>query len=132
MSGAATLQVGNFYNGTITTLGLSAARVAVTNQLSLEPFVSINRVELPAGSFVSRLFRTRADYGFTPQMFASGLVQYSSADRTFSSNLRFRWEYRPGSEFFAVYTDERDTGAVPGAGLRNRSFVLKITRLFRF
>jgi hypothetical protein len=132
MSGAATLQVGNFYNGTITTLGLSAARVAVTNQLSLEPFVSINRVELPAGSFVSRLFRTRADYGFTPQMFASGLVQYSSADRTFSSNLRFRWEYRPGSEFFAVYTDERDTAALPGAGLRNRSFVLKITRLFRF
>ena len=42
-------------------------------------------------------------------MFASALMQYSSADRTFSSNLRFRWEYRPGSELFVVYTDERDT-----------------------
>ena len=41
-------------------------------------------------------------------MFASALLQYSSSDRAFSSNLRFRWEYRPGSELFVVYTDERD------------------------
>ena len=42
-------------------------------------------------------------------MFVSALLQYSSSDRAFSSNLRFRWEYRPGSELFVVYTDERDT-----------------------
>ena len=42
-------------------------------------------------------------------MFASALVQYSSSDNVFSSNLRFRWEYLPGSELFVVYTDERDT-----------------------
>ena len=35
-------------------------------------------------------------------MFLSALLQYGSADRTFSSNLRFRWEYRPGSELFVV------------------------------
>ncbi len=51
----------------------------------------------------------------------------------FSSNLRYRWEYRPGSELFLVYTDERDTtttGFYPG--LRNRAFVVKVTRLFQF
>ena len=42
-------------------------------------------------------------------MFASGLLQYNSTDNSFSSNLRFRWEYHPGSELFVVYTDERDT-----------------------
>ena len=42
-------------------------------------------------------------------MFASALLQYNSTDRSFSSNLRFRWEYQPGSELFVVYTDERDT-----------------------
>ena len=62
-------------------------------------------------------------------MFASGLVQYSSNDRVFSSNLRFRWEYLPGSELFVVYTDERDT-AYPGfPELENRAFVVKINRL---
>ncbi len=66
-------------------------------------------------------------------MFASALLQYSSSDRTFSSNLRFRWEYRPGSEFFLVWTDEHDTfQARPDTRMRNRAFVVKATRLLRF
>jgi hypothetical protein len=64
-------------------------------------------------------------------MFASGLIQYSSSDRLFSSNLRFRWEYLPGSELFVVYTDERDTMKPGFPDLRNRAFVVKVNRLFR-
>jgi hypothetical protein len=65
-------------------------------------------------------------------MFAGGLVQYSSSDHVFSSNIRFRWEYQPGSEFFLVYTDERDTTTPGYPDLKNRAFVVKVTRLFRF
>ena len=65
-------------------------------------------------------------------MFLSGLLQYNSDDRTLSSNIRFRWEYQPGSELFLVYTDERDTAVSSFSSLRNRSFVVKINRLFRF
>ena len=83
--------------------------MSVLKQFSSSRRVTINRVELPAGDFTTTLLRTRADYAFSPRMFASALLQYSSADRTFGSNLRFRWEYRPGSELFVVYTDERDT-----------------------
>ena len=68
-------------------------------------------------------------------MFASALLQYSSAEHTFSSNVRFRWEYRPGSEFFVVWTDEQDTNPLdPHANrpaLKNRALVVKMTRLFR-
>ena len=99
--------------------------------LSLEPRVSINRVDLSGGRFTTRLFGSRVDYGFSPRMFASALLQYNSSDSTFSSNLRYRWEYRPGSEFFVVWTDEQDTRP-NGLGLRNRAFVLKLTRLLRF
>ena len=65
-------------------------------------------------------------------MIASALFQYSSNDNLFSTNLRFRWEYSPGSEFFLVYTDERNTelGGMPT--LRNRAIVAKINRLVRF
>jgi hypothetical protein len=65
-------------------------------------------------------------------------VQYNSADRAFSTNLRFRWEYAPGSEFFLVYADERDATedrfvtATTVRGLKNRAFVVKFTRLFRY
>ena len=55
-------------------------------------------------------------------MFLSALLQYGSADDTFSSNIRYRWEYIPGSEFFLVWTDEHDTRP-NGTGLRNRAFV---------
>jgi hypothetical protein len=145
VSGTVSLQVGQFYNGTITSLayttgGLAPARVTLLKQFSLEPSIQVNRVESPSGNFTTNVFRTRADYGFSPLMFVSALLQYSSGDNTFSSNLRYRWEYRPGSELFIVYTDERDTtgplvaAATPSliTGLRNRAFVVKMNRLLRF
>jgi len=116
----------------------SAGRISILPQLSMEPTVSLTRFELRGGAFTARLFRTRADYGFSPLMFASALVQYNSADRAVSSNLRFRWEYRPGSELFLVYTDERDATEdrfltpTTVRGLKNRAFVVKINRLLRY
>ena len=138
VSGTLSLQTGHFYNGTLTSVGYSAARVAVLKQFSFEPTMSINRVEIPGSTVTTRLYRTRADYGFSPLMFASALLQYTSNDRAFSSNLRFRWEYRPGSELFIVYTDERDMTdlrfalATQVLGLKNRAFVVKVNRLLRF
>jgi hypothetical protein len=136
VSGNVGLQLGEYYSGTIKALTFSQGRISILKQLSVEPRVTLNRVELPTGSFTTRQFGARTDYGFSPRMFASALLQYSSNDKTFSSNVRFRWEYRPGSEFFVVWTDEQDTNPLdPRAGrftLKNRAFVVKMTRLFRF
>jgi len=65
-------------------------------------------------------------------MFAAALVQFNSSAESLSTNVRFRWEYQPGSELFVVYTDERDTLTSRLPVLENRAFVVKITRLFRF
>jgi len=132
MSGSLALQAGGFYDGTITGLTYSTGRVAILKQWSLEPSFTVNRIELSSGPFTSQVYRARTDYGFSPRRFISALVQYSSADRVFSSNLRYRWEYSPGSELFVVYTDERDTTAAGYPALRNRAFVIKATRLFQF
>ena len=68
----------------------------------------------------------------TPRMFLSGIVQYNSTGTSIGSNVRFRWEYRPGSELFVVYTDDYNTDAARGVEtLRNRALVVKINRLFR-
>ena len=100
--------------------------------MSLEPSFSINWIDLPQGAFTLKVARTRATYTLTPRMFISGIVQYNSAGTSFGSNVRFRWEYRPGSELFVVYTDDFDTEARPGVpSLRNRAFVVKFNRLFR-
>ena len=135
LSGNIGVVIGEYYSGTIRTLSFSQGRFSILKQLSVEPRISISRVELPTGNFTTRLFSTRTDYGFSPRMFASALLQYSSADKTFSSNIRFRWEYRPGSEFFVVWTDEENTDPLDprqSMALKNRAFVVKMTRLFRF
>ena len=132
MSGTVSFQTGQFYDGHINALTLSSARLSVMTRLSVEPSVSVNAVTLPAGDFTTTVLRVRSDYAFSPRMFAGGLVQYSSNDRVFSSNLRFRWEYQPGSELFVVYTDERDTIPVGFPALKNRAFVVKVNKLLRF
>ena len=60
------------------------------------------------------------------------LLQYTSGASSLSSNVRLRWEYRPGSELFLVYSEARSTLPVRGTELQNRGIVLKITRLFRW
>jgi hypothetical protein len=131
-SGRLSAQAGQFYGGTIAAFGFGTSRVSVTPRFSLEPGVSINRIELPEGHFTTTLLRTRADYAFSPRMFASALLQYSSIERSFSNNVRFRWEFQPGSELFVVYTDERDTEYRGLGALKNRAFVVKANRLFQF
>jgi hypothetical protein len=131
IAGTLGTQIGDFWNGTIRSVSYTAARIAVLKQFSVEPTIQRSRVELPTGNFTTVLLRTRADYAFSPRMFVSALVQYGSADRSFSSNVRYRWEYKLGSELFVVYTDDRDTLGSGYPSLRNRAFVIKVTRFVR-
>ena len=101
-------------------------------QLSLEPSFSVNMIDLPAGSFTTTLVWSRVTYTMTPMMFVSALVQYNSGGNVMAGNVRFRWEYQPGSELFVVYNDTRDTRTDGFPGLLNRAFIVKINRLFRF
>ncbi|MBM63877.1 MAG: hypothetical protein CL484_13100 [Acidobacteria bacterium] len=134
-SGYVRLRVGEYFSGSVRSLTVSRARLALTERLSLEPTLSINRINTPQGAFQTNLAVSRVTYTFTPRMFFGGLVQYNSNNNTVSSNLRLRWEYSPGSEFFLVYTEERLTDPLRPdrySGSSSRGFAVKMTRLFRF
>jgi hypothetical protein len=134
--GSLSLRRGDYYDGTITSVGLNQGRIEVTQQVSVEPSVSLNWIDLPQGHFDQNVFVTRVTYTMTPRMYVSGLVQAVAGNDfdfgNFSGNFRFRWEWAPGSELFLVYTEDRNA-AVPGtwSGLNNRGLVLKINRLLR-
>jgi hypothetical protein len=131
-SGTLVYEQGTFYDGRRNTVQVNTARVEITPRVSVEPSLSVNRVRLPAGHFTATVARARGTFTMTPRMFVSGIVQYNSSGTSFGSNLRFRWEYKPGSELFVVYTDDYDTEARAGVdALRNRAFVVKVNRLFR-
>ena len=132
VSGGLTVDHGGFFGGERTGLGYTFGRVNFSSQLSVEPMLSFNWIDLPQGRFTTELVSARTTYTLTPRMFVSALVQYNSTLDSLGTNLRFRWEYQPGSELFVVYTDERDTLDPRSPFLENRAFVVKATRLFRF
>ena len=131
MSGNFSAEYGSFYDGHKTTVGVSRGRLNLTSQLSIEPTYSINRVELPKTSFTTHLLGSRVTYTVTPLMFLSALMQYNSSNHAAMTNVRLRWEYRPGSELFVVLNEQRDTQAVRFPRLANRAVIIKINRLFR-
>jgi hypothetical protein len=126
-----TAEFGTFYSGRKTTFSAARGRVPITNQLSVEPTYSFNDVTLDEGAFTTHLVGSRVTYSMTPLMFASALIQYNSGINAVSTNARFRWEYRPGSELFVVYNEERNTLTRSFPGLTTRAFIVKINRLFR-
>ena len=135
VSGMVSIRLGRFWSGDSKSLRLSRGRVEVTPQFSVEPSVSLNWVDLPQGRFETHVGRVRMNYTVNPRMFFSGLLQYNSSADIFSTNVRLRWEYSPGSELFVVYTEDRETDLLVldrWSGLRNRGFVVKLNRLLRF
>ena len=122
---------GTFYGGTRSDVGYQG-RAVFTPQLAIEPRVSVSDVNLPQGSFTTTLLGTRASFTVSPRMFLAALIQFNSSNKAVDTNIRFRWEYEPGSDLFIVYSDGRDTGLEGFPQLENRSFVVKFTRLFRF
>ena len=122
---------GSFFSGNRTEVGYQG-RVVLTPQLAVEPRLSVNDVTLPEGSFKTTLLSARTSYTVSPRMFVAALLQFNSSHESFDTNIRFRWEYQPGSDLFVVYSDGRDTGPDGFPRLENRTFVVKFTRLFRF
>jgi hypothetical protein len=132
VSGTVSLEQGTFWSGDKTTVGVSGGRAILSPQLAVEPSLSYNRVSLPEGDFTTTVAGARVTYTVTPLMFMSGLVQYGSRNASMGTNVRFRWEYQPGSELFLVYNEGRDTGRPGYPDLQNRAFIVKVNRLLRF
>ncbi len=131
ISGTTSVQAGGFYGGRRQTVAFQG-RVEISPRLGIEPNISRNWIDVPEGKFTTTVVGARTTLTITPRMFVAALVQYTSGASSLSSNVRLRWEYRPGSELFLVYTEGRSTLPVRGTELQGRGIVLKINRLFRF
>ena len=134
LSGFLSVTHGDFYDGSIDEASWRG-RVEFSSRLYAEPTVSRSWIRTPHGNGTSDLFGSRVTLTVTPRLFVAALVQYRSSSNGLTTNARLRWEYQPGSELFVVWTDEHDTNPLdPHANLalRNRAFVVKMTRLFRF
>ena len=129
-SGFVRYEAGGFFGGTRQEVGYWG-RAEINERFSFEPNISLNWITVPAGDVRAQVSRLRATYTVSPHAFLGALVQYNSAAQLMSANLRFRWEYAPGSDLFVVFTTNRD-GDDGLSGLTDRALVVKFTRLMRF
>ncbi|MSO19567.1 MAG: hypothetical protein EXQ56_03760 [Acidobacteria bacterium] len=116
-----------FYSGDRTEITASA-QYRPTYRLSTIVSLERNDIDLPEGAFVTNLLGFRADYSFSARMFLNSFVQYNSETDTISSNLRYRFIYRPLSDIYVVYNDVRDRRR----SLNDWSMTVKYTRLWSF
>ena len=130
VSGMFRYEFGDFFGGTRQEVSYWG-RAEVNQRFSLEPNISLNWITVPGGDVTAQVSRLRATYTVSPRSFLGALVQYNSAAQLFSANVRFRWEYSPGSDLFVVFSSNRD-GDDGLSGLSDRAVVVKFTRLFRF
>ncbi len=131
LSGEVKYNYGGFYGGSKHSIDVTRGRVEPVPSLFVEPGLSINWVDIPQGRFTAKVLNSRIVYTLSPRAYASALVQYNSSDNLIGLNARFRWEYRPGSDLFVVYSDGRSTLNHGFPTLQNRALTVKLTRFFR-
>ena len=131
VAGTVSAQTGTLYNGDRTTFGYSG-RLSFSPRFVMEPGIQFNSVTLPYGNFSANLLSTRVIVTPQPRMQIMSLLQWNQSAKTMTSSVRLRWEYIPGSDFFVVFTDGRNTPDSRNPGLLNRTFAVKLTRLLRF
>ncbi len=131
LSGEVTYEYGGFYGGTRQSVGISQGLTEPVPNFFVEPGISLNWVDIPQSRFVAKVLTGRFVYMFSPRTFVSALVQYNSDGGAMGINARLRWEYRPGSDLFVVYSDGRSTLEPGFPTLQNRALTIKLTRFFR-
>ena len=119
-----------FYGGDRRDLSLSLGS-RITSKFSAEVQYTRNDVDLPVGDFVTQLGSLRVDYTFSPTLSLRTLTQYNSSRSQWSTSVRFRYIYRPGSDLYIVYDEvRRDINGIPVAQeFRDRRLIIKATYL---
>jgi hypothetical protein len=100
--------------------------------LSVHLAAEFNDVDLPGGSFITKLYRLDARTQFSPWLSLSNNVQWDSESNQIGWQLRFRWIQKPGNDMFFIWTQNwLDESGTRWASLDRRG-VAKIVRTIRF
>jgi hypothetical protein len=129
INGSVNVTIGQFYNGKRKSVSLSGMW-RINKYFNLTPGYSRDRINLPGHAFTTHVVKTRFNLNFSSLMSIDGLLQWSNDGRALVTNIRFNWIYKPGTDFYLVYTEVDDT-----MGLfrpKNRTLIAKINYVLDF
>lgn len=131
VSGRVEYSFGDFWNGDRREVNLDLT-LRPRPGLSLHLSSEFNDVNLPQGSFTTKLYRLDARTQFSPWISLSNNLQYDTDSEQLGWQLRFRWIQKPGNDVFFIWTQNwRDEFGSRFASLDRRG-VAKIVRTIRF
>ncbi len=119
---------GSYYDGDRVSYDWSF-NLRPTRYLRVSPGLKREEVDLPWGSFTANLVNTTIEYTISTKAFLNALLQWNDDMEEASVNLRFNYQYRPGSDIYVVYNERRDTFE---GGFVDRALVVKLTYLWSF
>ena len=130
-----TASFGSFFDGTNLEVQLEPSWY-VSRNLEIGATYQFNYVRFPDRDqeFIVNLARLRFQIGFTTRISINAFLQYNTDADAFSSNMRFRYNFREGNDLWIVYNEGRHTNrfnfdpALPS--LDNRTLLLKYTYTF--
>jgi hypothetical protein len=127
---------GSYYNGRLNELrGRASYRANERLSLSLGPQWNRFRLPLPDGHFSVVFGALETDYAFSRFLSLSTIVQVDTANtQAVSANIRLRWNYRPDSDLYVIYTAGQkfaSLAAINPAQFYENRFVVKYTYSFR-
>jgi aromatic ring-cleaving dioxygenase len=135
-------EYGGLYDGTSYGFGFDP-RWIVNSNLEIGGSYSLTHLEFPEltnrtkNDYTAHLGQFRAQYALNKQFSASTFVQYSNVSELVGANLRFRYNFSEGRDFWLVFNEQvntvRDELEVPRVPrLQNQTILLKYTHTFIF
>ncbi|MEP2446602.1 MAG: DUF5916 domain-containing protein [Balneola sp.] len=135
---------GTLYDGNIMELDVSP-RFFVSRKVELGGSYRITHLSFPdignrsTKEFTSHLGQFRGQYAFNKKATLSAFMQYSNVSEKVGANIRFRYNFSEGRDFYLVvneqsYTnrDPRETGLPRLPSIESGSFLVKYTHTFIF
>jgi hypothetical protein len=119
-----------FYKGNMHKFQLTP-RLKVSEQFSIETNYEIYNASLPGGDFVQHVVNLGINYALNNQWLTSTTFQWDNIESFFGFHFRLNYIFRPGDDFFLIYTEGRQTGG-PQEGEKDRSLRAKLTYSFDF
>jgi len=127
--------VGSFYDGWRAMIYLRPTWY-VSQHLELSGSYQYNRVRFPDRDeeFDAHIARLRIGTALNTEVSTNAFIQYNSAFRALSANIRFRYNFREGNDFWIVYSEglntDRDRVRPTLPVTDNRTVLVKYTYTF--
>ena len=126
------IDTGEFYDGDLFKIG-GDLNWRPSRHLFFQLGYEFNDVELPQGSFITRLFRARADVAFNARWSWLNVLQYDNVTETAGFNSRLRFNPQAGQDLYIVLNRQFNIDPLSrDVSSSTSEIVMKFRYTFRF